>query len=267
MIESIIEEIVRFDASETTNIYRNIHILCSYFGLRQNPNPTYQSVANDYDAGSRQNIEQLIKRIFRNKLASVDISLIKESIAKLDEFEMLSDSDLQDLMRSTGLINAESWIHLHGLQNLIECVTGDLKFKIIDIYGKVASKSDIECGQKLYLAKPEIQAKISEAIKNIRSLPGKLGMANFTCINAIANQFDAREKLYIHEMILAQRDIFVSSFEGSDWYLFEDRSNKIINSIERAFSCFDRINAIKLAETIENILHDKKSEHAYRSEA
>lgn len=239
---------------------RNIEIVAFYYGFRGEAWPTLEDTATAFNNITRERVRQLINSNFKDKVDKSQIPSA-EIIAKvISSRRYWMQSDLELVLVDKELVSGD--FSIRGLLNLLEDLGINNNYDIYSPDVKKAKRSTINSYEELFLLKNEDAAEIHALYKKAEKLPGRCGIANLDYLKTENNNFITWVSL-LKEMIRFTPKSWVKATANEFWYLFEDKSNTLINFSEKVFSVFDTCETSKLAMTYRNAFDRRTHNYPY----
>ncbi|MEF2097309.1 hypothetical protein V3595_22070 [Bacillus sp. CFBP9009] len=251
MLKIIIEELMRkVNKRSVETLDRDIQIVQTYFGLRTQVYPTYQSIADEYGVGSRQTVQQIISKRFVNRVEKEDFMVIHNISQIIEQKEIRYVEEFIQQLNQGGFINGE--VHIKGLFNLLQTFGYCLDYKLYNLNIERATEIDFVNMTKLLFIKDDKQEDVLEHVRTIKTLPGRHGMVNFFELIS-KNSWLKDQDIPLYQSLIQNSKTAKVFFElgtNNMWYMYEDRSNAIVNALGKIVNVTNQVKSDILAETI-----------------
>lgn len=253
--DKVIELIKEKNTRKDENLDRDIKIILTYFGFGLLSYPTYELIAEEFKIGTRQRVEQIISNKFIKKIKSEDIDVALKIQMVIEKKDIHFVSELNKSLIEEGLVDKD--INIYGIFNLLNCFNLCNDYAIYSYNLKRATKHDIEFCEDLLIVKNETANVLLKEIKIIKTLPGQHGICNLL---EVYNKMETRcIKFEELKRIISLYPLSWTYFDNDKnfWYMFEDRDNIIINTLEKIQNVTSNIHTYKLSEIIYNTIHKR----------
>lgn len=154
-------------------------------------------------------------------------------------------------LHQQGLINGP--VHTRGLFRLLQKLEYCIDYTIYNIELEPATEADYIEKEKLLFIKNEKHTEVSDRIRMIRNLPALHGMVNFLDVIALNNWLKGDDILLYQSLIINDKSAKVFLEEKGEqnmWYLYEGRSNVLLNALGKVVNIADKVETDILAVTI-----------------
>jgi hypothetical protein len=245
--ENRIELVIREkNPRQNQNLERDIEIIKSYFGLSNNPMPTYESIGLKY-ALERERVRQIIENKFFQKTSLLDLPELNELVEFIESKTFHTAKEIEDfLCKRKYQKETHSFILLY--KNLIQ-----KKFKFNDqsIYSIDLKNIPLQdfSNKNFIIIKSEVMDKMSSIYKVVATAPGIIGIANLNNVFE-KNEFPKRYIDLFKYIISESNDIWYILNAKSLWYTFENRDNNIEHSLGKIKNITDTIELDSLASLV-----------------
>lgn len=240
----------RVNIRNVATLDRDIQIVLTYFGLGTQPYPTYKSVAEEF-GGSRQGVQQIVSNRFFNKIQDGDLEIVRIIIQQIEQNDISYVDNFIQQLNQKGLVTGQ--VHIRGLFRFLQKLGYCLDYNLYNIELGPATEADYVQNEKLLFIRNAIHAEVVERMRIIKTLPGIHGMVNFLDVIAMNSWLkDSNIPLY-QSLIIHDKSAKVfleSNDEQNMWYLFEERSNVLMNALGKVVNITDKVKTDILAETI-----------------
>lgn len=257
-IEDELISFIQKHSSVDASISRNTEIVAYYYGFRGEVWPTLEETAKEFNNITREWVRQLIDANFKaiaNKNQIPSAGIIAEIISSQRYWQY---SDLKRKLVDVDLVIGD--FSVRGLLNLLQDLSIEIHYDIYTPDVKKANRSTIKSYEELFLLKDEDAAEIHALYKRAEKLPGRCGLADLNYLRAENDNYPTWCSL-LKELIRYTPNSWIKDTTNEFWYLFEDRSNTLINFSEKVFSVFETSEVGKLAVAYRNAL-DRRT-HIY----
>lgn len=252
--------IEKYSVADTSK-NRNVEIVAYYYGFRGEVWPTLEETAIFFNGISRQRVDQILNDNFKDIVDKDQIPSAKIIADIISSQRFWLCSDLEHRLVDRGLVTGD--FSIRGLLNLLQDL--GIEKNNYDIYGpdvKIAKRSTINSYEELFLLRDEDAAEIYALYKKAEKLPGRCGIANLDYLKTENKNFTTWAPL-LKELIRSTPKSWVKATANEFWYLFEDKSNTLINFSEKVFSVFDTCDVNKLAVAYRNALDRRTHNYPY----
>lgn len=229
---------------------RDILIVQTYFGLGTQTYPTYDSVSEECGV-SRQRIQQIIANRFFNRIQDGDLNIIKMMSELIEQHEVVYVDDVIEQLRKQGLVNGQ--VHIRGLFRLIQRLGHCQNYNLYNLGLTQASEMDYLQNEKLLFIKNEIHPEVVEKKRILKSLPGIHGMVNFLDVVSMNSWLQGNNMSLYQSLIVNDKSakvFYESTDKNNMWYLFEERSNVLMNALGKVLNITDKVQTNILANTV-----------------
>ncbi|WP_412473815.1 hypothetical protein [Halobacteriovorax sp. YZS-1-1] len=244
-IRKEVESFILKNNKALSKLERDSKIILHYFGMGEEQLPTLQSTADFFDAGTRENVRQIVKKKFTQKLidSNSTISNLESIYRYINEKKHIEYEKLNSGLMKEGLITED--IFIQGILNLCEDIGIGDGYLIVNSNFDKAGKSEYEAGDPLYITRKDSLNYLKGVWKQVKTAPGQVGLAPVEySLSGISDEY----KTVIREHIYSSTDSLVISFDNQEYYIFESRDNFLENNLEKMFS-------LKDSYSIEALLH------------
>jgi hypothetical protein len=260
-IEQELEEWLKKSISDKKkNKSRDMKVILSRYGFGRLHDPTLEELAIEFQVGSRERIRQVINDNFKNVVKLQNLPAVKETINIIESHDHISISELQSELISKGLASTNTKIR--GLLNLADDFNEYKDSEIYNIELETLSRSDDESKGEFYLIESKTHERLKAILKKTRTLPGQLGLANFDYLTKFGDATDVERVI---KLIRCTSNVCVVQHDDSEWYIYEERDNTLLNSCEKIFSLTNECDISILSSTLENSLYTRTNENKYPS--
>ncbi|WP_374055822.1 hypothetical protein [Rossellomorea sp. FM04394] len=264
MLQTIIKEVMRKgNIRNIDSLERDINIVLTYFGFGKEPNPTYQSIAEEYGV-RRQRVGQIISTRFIDKVASGNLEILQdiENIIKQEEAILIKEL-LQTLINKNFLDNQ---VNPKGLLSLLHKFNLCNEYSLFNLNIERASESDFVSKQELLLVKKGHETELTTKIGSIKTFPGLHGLVRYSEVVARNEWLQGEKAEFYKKVITSSKNVCtINDSEGDMWYLFEDRANVLINTLGKIRNITNQVKIDILAQTIHSEINKRTLQKAIPS--
>lgn len=245
------------------SIERDRNIILEYYGFGSAACPTYEQIGERFDAGTRQNVENLISRRFKT-LARIERF---QGLVKLSSFVMrhpfLPVKELADWMVDQGL-GAPS-VSVRGVLRLATELGGVSDREFYDCrLERAGGRDGLDRDGGFTLASSKEHKRLLGYLRRARKAPGFDGLCRINWIReTVDNGKDAET---IIGLIRSDSEVVVVEEGADEWYLIETRQNKLINECDKVFGLVTSCKLEELTQNLQRSLKGRTAKVEYPSE-
>jgi len=248
MMKSIEEEILEVFVTsrrQTEHKARNAKVALAYYGFSNDILPTLETISEKYSIGTRERVRQILEDFFTTNSRIRQIDGI-QAAAKLVSSKPVSFwSEIKSALCKFGLI-PQDYLAAH-LRVLLKDLGMCEEFELYTPTGeKVARSNATEFEQFLFVHKDVQKTVLSDIIK-LRKFPSRHGMVTLDALELA--HFKGQD---LQHLINGIPESWQCLHEDQTWFLFEDRDNRLVNLMEKAYCTGSSCELARLAETLEN---------------
>jgi len=237
-----------YNKNEEINI-RNRSILYEYFGCGTLLNPTYESIALQYNC-SRQYIEQIISGLFKRQIKERDRESFKRIIDAASEKKVVYYSEFKSFFKAGNLI--EDDFNLGGLLNIIKLLNINFPYTIINSELKKSKADTLENESDFLLVRNDFYETFKNRLKPILTKPGQVGIVSLSEIYQDYSELDYK---LIEMIIKCHPQAWFYKDKNNFYYTFENRDNIIANTISKINGVTNNCDIEILSEIIEGVIN------------
>lgn len=257
MLRVEIEQFMNRVNRKNATLNRDIEIVLTYFGLGTQAYPTYESVGARFGV-RRQRAEQIVSDKFFKKIQIGDLEILREISKQIEQNKVLSVDDFFQKIQQEGYISEKA--HIQGLFCLLQKFGYCLDYNLYNSNLEPAGEEDFVQERKLFFIHSEKYSEVAERFRTIKSLPGIHGMVNFLDVVEM-NHWLTGDNIDLYQSLIIQNEtakvIYGSANKYDMWYLFEERSNVLLNALGKVVNISDTVKTDILAETIHADIHKR----------
>jgi hypothetical protein len=245
-IREKIETVIKEKNKVGDNLSRDTQIILSYFGLTGIPNPTYESIGKFFEAGTRETVRQIIERKFTSKTTIEDFNILDEMAKFISKGEVHYVPDLIDYFINCNYIS--DGISIKGLMNLFHIFNLIEDFELYNVELDKVTAINQEDTSDIYLISQNTYVNLESKFRKIKTAPGILGVCE---INEAIEKSEIRDNTdFIKSLILKTNNSWTYQKNEKLWYMFENRDNIIVNTLEKIINVASNIET----DVLSNIL-------------
>ncbi|MEQ8851751.1 hypothetical protein [Gimesia sp.] len=255
MMKSIEEEILEVfvtSARQTEHKARNAKVALAYYGFSNDILPTLEFISEKYSIGTRERVRQILEEFFTTNSRIKQIDGI-QGAAKLVSSKPVSFwSEMKSALCKFGFIPQYYLAaHLHVLlKDLGMCE----EFELYTPTGEKVARSNAAKFEQFLFVHKDVKKNVMRDIIKLRNFPSRHGMITLDALEL--THFNDQE---IKRLINGIPESWQCLHENQTWFLFEDRDNRLINLMEKAYCTGSSCEIERLAETLENGLRSRSS--------
>ncbi|WP_121609143.1 hypothetical protein [Mesobacillus foraminis] len=255
--KEFIERVMKETNRNSETLGRNIRIVQSYFGLGSQSAPTLDSVAQEFNIRSRQRVKQILSENFLNRLNQEYMTAAAKINSLITGSKVYLIEELKDELCNAGYM--DELVSTSGLLNFLRAFEMCDEYDVYNSELNKASKGEIEGNEVCWMMEKKEQQKINKIYKKIRSYPGVNGLCNLAEV-FLKKKFNETHYPLMKSLIISSKTSWV--YEGKDnelWYLFENRVNVMINTMEKCKNVSKNVRIDILADILHHVITKRSS--------
>lgn len=236
---------------------RDIAIVLDFYGFGETPHPTYQEIADRRGGLTRERVRQLLDQSFRNHIQKDDLPMSCNVGEILGQIRCATLQYVATQLADQELAGERA--HVVGLLNLAKDLGYAEDHELHDYNLVPLSRHGTRRLEGLIVGQQD-RDRYKALIFEARGLAGRHGLVMFNSLQQELGDSEDTDQLI--RLIRATPEVVVVESEGRAWYIYENRSNKLINFAEKAFSLGDRYRIDRLCEIMESAQGGRTQKYA-----
>lgn len=240
--------------AEITRKQRNIDLIAAYYGFRGAKRPTYDELAETYGVGSRQRVQQIMKKASFDQAKPTDFPVLRNCAAILSEREYWKADTYFDVLSQNGIVIPPD--NVQGLLNLVHDLKLCLGHKCYTPDFREMTRTLLSQGAEILILSQDHADELRAGLKLATDRPGLVGIAN---LRQLADAEAWGEEFYdtIRSSIALSPRAWSWHDGASFWYTFEYRQTTLRTFTEKVFSVIEKTSPAHLAEIYDNALRGR----------
>lgn len=233
---------------------RNIDLIACFYGFRGAKWPTYEEVAETYDIGTRQRVQQIIKKAFHSHAKAIDFPAVQSCAAILQQRAYWPADAFLDTLTANAIEVPGG--NVQGLLNLMHELDLASSYQAYTQDFREMTRTLLAQDMQVILLTRDTADALCEAFKWATDRPSRVGIAN---LRQLADEKGWSNEFYLPLRSAVALSTRAWSWQDGDnfWYTFEHRKTTFRTYGGKVFSVVGATTAHHLAEVYENALHGR----------
>ncbi|MBV7431013.1 MULTISPECIES: hypothetical protein [unclassified Acidovorax] len=256
------DELVNYIRALATNVPESkIQVVLAWYGLRGSQRLTLEEIGAEMGY-TRARAAQVLDSTFRDRIVDKPLPILRQVAHLMHAQHCIRGDEFLQLLASHGIV----WRSSNSLQGLLVLLHEAGLSKEMGLYTSQFDPPPRSTSEpaSLFFVRQEESQVLKACLREAADLPGLLGIANLREL-AKRSHWSAMCERAVRSAIKVSAVTWFCEQGDDFWYMFENRSNRLLGFFSKVFSVIDAADISQLAPVLANAFRARSHDYNYPS--